>query len=111
MLGPGIDPRKMQKMMKQMGIDSKDIDADKVVIETEGGSYVIQNPKVVQITMQGQKSFQISGDVKFEEEAKSDDIKLIMEQAGCSESEAKEALEKSSGDIASAILLLKGENQ
>lgn len=111
MLGPGVDPKKMQKMMKQMGIDSKDIEAKKVVIETEDGSYIIENPQVVQITMQGQKSFQISGNVKFEEEVKSEDLKLIMEQTGCSENEAKEALEKSDGDIASAILLLKGESQ
>jgi NACalpha-BTF3-like transcription factor len=31
---------------------------------------------------------------------------MVMEQAGCSEEQAREALEKSGGDIAQAILSL-----
>lgn len=31
----GIDPRRMQSMMKQMGIENKDIPAKKVIIETD----------------------------------------------------------------------------
>jgi len=103
---PGMDPKKMQHLMKQMGIKSEDIPATKVIIETESGKYVVENPEVVQITMQGQKSFQISGEVKFEEGIKEEDVKMVMEQAGCSEKEAVEALAKTNGDIAEAIVLL-----
>ena len=102
----GMDPKKMQSMMKQMGIKSDDIPAKKVVIETETGNYVVENPQVVQITMQGQKSFQISGEVKFEEGIKDEDIKMVMEQANCSEEQAIEALKETSGDIAGAIIYI-----
>jgi alpha-NAC-related protein len=104
-----MDPKKMQAVMRQMGIKSEEIAATKVVIETEPGrSIVIENPQVTQITMQGQKSFQIAGDVRTEERASGDDIKLVMEKTGCSEVAAQAALEKSAGDIAQAILSLSG---
>ncbi len=107
MIPGGMDPKKMQAIMRQMGIKSEEIQSRKVVIETESGqSIIIENPQVTQITMQGQKSFQIAGDVKVEDNSSADDIKLIMEKTGCSEEAAKEALEKAGGDIAQAILSL-----
>ncbi len=102
----GMDPKKMQAVMRQMGIKSDDIPATRVTIETSSGAIIIDEPQVVQITMQGQKSFQVSGNVRTEEKASSDDVKMVMEQAGCSEEDAKAALEKSGGDIAEAIILL-----
>lgn len=102
----GMDPKKMQAVMRQMGIKSEDIQASRVTIETSSGSIIIEEPQVVQITMQGQKSFQISGSVRKEEKSSADDVKMVMEQAGCSEEDAKAALEKSNGDIAEAIVLL-----
>jgi len=106
MIPGGMDPKKMQAMMKQMGIQSDDIPATSVVIETESEKMTILDPQVVKITMQGQESFQITGTVQVEEKTSSEDIKMVMEQAGCSEDEAKSALEKTGGDIAEAILLL-----
>ena len=38
-----MDPRQMKRMMKQMGIDSKDIDAKRVIIETESSNIIIEN--------------------------------------------------------------------
>ncbi len=106
MMPGGMDPKKMQALMKQMGIRSEEIQSSRVVIETPDGEIVIEEPQVVQITMQGQKSFQISGKVKHTEKATGEDIKMVMEQTGCSEEEAKVALEKSGGDIAEAIVSL-----
>jgi nascent polypeptide-associated complex subunit alpha len=100
----------MQALMKQMGIKSEDISSSKVTIETSSGAIIIENPQVVQITMQGQKSFQISGNVRTEEKTSNDDIKMVMEQANCSAEEAKQALEKSNGDIAEAILSLSNKD-
>lgn len=106
---PGMDPKNMQKMMKQMGIKSEEIESAKVTIELkEGGRLVIFEPSVVQIEMQGQKSFQISGNVHEENEAGEDDIKMVMEQTGCSREEAQNALRETGGDIAEAIISLKG---
>lgn len=107
----GIDPKKMQAMMKQLGIKQEEIDANRVVIEkSDGGRIAIENPSVQKIVMQGQESWQITGDA-VEEEAGSlgireEDVKLVMEKTGKSEKEAREALEESGGDIAQAIVSL-----
>ena len=55
MLPPGMDPKKMQALMRQMGIKSENIAAKKVIIKTDSADLVIENPEVVQITIQGQK--------------------------------------------------------
>jgi len=110
MIPGGMDPKRMQAIMKQMGIKQEEIPSRKVVIETESGqSLIIENPQVTQVTVQGQKTFQIAGDVRVEDKSAAEDIKLVMEKTGCSEDAAKGALEKSGGDIAQAILSLSSE--
>jgi nascent polypeptide-associated complex subunit alpha len=106
MIPGGMDPKKMQAMMRQMGIQSEEISANSVVIETDAENIIIDSPQVTRISMQGNVSFQITGIVRKEEKTSSEDIKMVMEQAGCKEDEAKDALEKSGGDIAEAIVLL-----
>ena len=103
-----MDPKKMQQMMKQMGIAQENINASRVIIEKDDGKIVIENPSVVKIKVQGQDSFQISGDVKEEskiEEISEQDIKTVMEKTGTNEEEAKKTLEKT-GDLAQTILEL-----
>ena len=107
---PGMDPKQMARAMKQMGIKSEEIDASKVTIELkEGGRLVVFEPNVVQIEMQGNKSYQISGKVHEEQDAGEDDIKMVMESAGVSREEAQNALRETGGDIAEAIIRLKGD--
>ena len=107
---PGMDPKQMQKLMKQMGIKSEELAATKVTIELkEGGRLVIFEPNVIQIEMDGEKTFQIGGKLHEEKDAGEDDIKLVMESAGCSREEAMNALKDTGGDIAEAIIHLKGE--
>ncbi len=103
----GLNPKKMQAMMKQMGIAQEEIDASRVIIEkTDNTRTIIENPSVVKIKMQGQESFQITGDISEQEAGISEeDIKTIMEKTGVSEGKAKETLEKT-GDLAEAILEL-----
>jgi nascent polypeptide-associated complex subunit alpha len=108
---PEINPKKMQAIMRQMGISQTDIDASRVTIEKrDGGRIIIENPSVTKIVMQGQDTFQITGD-HFEESAEikisEEDIKTIMEKTGCSEEDARETLEKT-GDLAEAIMELEG---
>ena len=103
----GMDPKKMQAMMKQLGIKSEEVDAERVVIEKSDGKIVIENPNVTKVNMQGQDSWQITGEAHEEEEGiKEEDIKLVAEKAGKSEEEAKKALEEANGDIAEAIMKL-----
>jgi len=109
MIPGGVDPRKMEQMMRQMGIKQRKIDAKRVVIETEEGNYIVESPDVTEIDMKGQKSLQITGDMKFESSISEEDIKMVMEQTNCTEEQAKDALKKADGDIAEAIILLKEE--
>lgn len=113
----GLDPKKMKAVMKQMGIGQQEIPASRVIIEKEDGKIIIENPVVVKIKMQGQESFQISGDINEESvegkaESKSNDTKLeadieaIVEQTGVSKDVAAIELEKNNGDIAETIISL-----
>ena len=104
----GMDPKKMQAMMKQLGMSQEEIDAIRVIIEkTDGGKIVIENPNVSKISVQGQESFQIVGDIKEESgfQISEEDIKTIMEKTGSTEKDARNALEETK-DIADAILKL-----
>ncbi|MBI2045322.1 nascent polypeptide-associated complex protein [Candidatus Pacearchaeota archaeon] len=104
----GLDPKKMQAVMKQMGISQQEIDASRVIIEkTDGNKIVIQPANVTKIKMQGQESFQITGEAKEEEQGISeDDLKTVMEKTRASKKEAQKALEETKGDLAEAILKL-----
>lgn len=99
-----MDPKKMGALMKQMGIKQDSIDAKRVIIERDEGNLVIENPTVNKITMQGQESFQIMGEVveSFQEK----DLELIMDKTGADKEAAKKALEEAKGDIAEAIIKL-----
>ncbi|NOX71615.1 MAG: nascent polypeptide-associated complex protein [Candidatus Micrarchaeota archaeon] len=104
-----INPRQMEKMMKQMGMQTTQISADEVIIKrSDGGEIIIRDPEVSKIKMMGQESFQITGTVeeRQEPEFSEDDIMMVSEQAGVSKEEALKALEEF-GDIAGAILHLK----
>ena len=105
----GLDPKKMQAVMKQMGISQTDVEASRVIIEkSDGGRIIIDEPSVVKIKMQGQEQFQISGESREEsgEKFSEEDVKTVMEKTGVSKAEAKSALEQSDGDLAEAILEL-----
>ncbi|MBU1129039.1 MAG: Nascent polypeptide-associated complex protein [Nanoarchaeota archaeon] len=104
---PGMNPKKMQAVMKQMGISQEEIDALRVVIEkSDGSKIVIENPSVTKVKMQGQETFQIAGDA-LEESGEvgvsEEDIQTVIEKTGCTKEQAQEALEKT-GDLAGAIL-------
>lgn len=105
----GMDPRSMARMMKQMGINNEEVPARRVIIEQEGGQIIIDNPSVTKITMQGQTSFQIAGNVSEKSVLSAEDVKMVAESAGVDDAKARAALEASGGDIAEAIMKLKGE--
>jgi len=61
----GLNPKKMQALMKQMGMSQDEISASRVIIEkTDDSKIIIENPSVTKIAMQGQESFQITGEIK-----------------------------------------------
>jgi nascent polypeptide-associated complex subunit alpha len=105
-----MNPKQMKKMMKQMGIEMEEVDAEEVIIRTSTEEMIFRNPTVTKITARGVETFQIVGEyelIKKKPEISEDDVKLIMEQANVSEEEARRALEESGGDLAEALMKLQ----
>jgi nascent polypeptide-associated complex subunit alpha len=99
----------MQQMMKQMGVDMDEIDADKVEIHIGDKKLVFNSPGVSKIDMQGQEMFQLQGNYTEEEidtGPDQEDIELVKEKTGCSDEEACEALEDAD-DVAEAVMQLQ----
>ncbi|UHH25863.1 nascent polypeptide-associated complex protein [Halobacterium noricense] len=125
--GGGMNPQKMQQMMKQMGIDVDEIDATEVVIKrTDGDQLVFDNPDVTKMDARGQETYQIigepetvesAGEVEAADEAADeggsdggipeDDIELVVQRTGATEADARAALEATDGDLAAAISRLE----
>ncbi len=124
-----MNPRKMQQMMKQMGIDVTEIDAEEVVIRTADEDLVFEAPQVTKMDAQGQETYQIVGspesvesgaaaavegdadgddaDADADGAVPDDDVQLVATRAGVSEADAREALEAVDGDLAAAISRLE----
>lgn len=107
---PGMNPKKMKQMMKQLGMKMENIeDVERVVVHTPKGNYVFEPAEVVATTMQGVTTYQINGEPQFEPAELTipeGDVALVMEQTGVSEEEALAALKTNNGDIAEAIISL-----
>ncbi|MBW3012771.1 nascent polypeptide-associated complex protein [Candidatus Woesearchaeota archaeon] len=113
---PGMNQRKMQQMMKRMGMQQVDIPAELVIIRTADQEYFFDSPQVSKVNVMGQETFQIVGKpiirpLEEEVEIPKEDIETVIEQTGVSKAEALEALKKTGGDLAQAILNLKKEKE
>ncbi|MFA5141377.1 MAG: nascent polypeptide-associated complex protein [Candidatus Woesearchaeota archaeon] len=111
---PGLDPRQMQKMMKQLGVKQDTLEATEVIIKTDSKELIFRNPEVTKVNMMGQDTYQIVGrpierSISKMPEISEEDVKTVAEQANVSDEEAKEALVRNKGDIAASILELTAE--
>ncbi|MFH1505937.1 MAG: nascent polypeptide-associated complex protein [archaeon] len=109
---PGVNPRQMRQAMKRMGIQQQAIDAKEVIIRLEDREIVITNPEVAKVNMMGQQTYQIVGEehersLDTTPDISEEDVQTVVDQCGCSEKEAKKAIEDAKGDLAEAILKLK----
>ena len=113
--GAGMNPKQlkqMQRAMKQMGMDMKDVKgATEVIIKFKDKEIVINNPKVNLMDFMGQKTYQITGkpkEIKLEAklEIPDEDIELVSTQTGVSKEDALKALKDANGDLAEAIMRL-----
>ena len=101
----------MKAMMRQMGIKQEEVNAERVIIETSDKKIVIEPTNVQKIVMQGQESWQVTGEAREETREAGileEDVKMVAEKTRKSEKEAKKALEETGGDIAEAIVKLSG---
>ena len=108
--------RNAMRMMQKMGVNLEELPGvTEVSIKTNDKIIKIENPAVSLIKMQGQNMFQVSGGAITEEESKvelnENDVKLVAEQTKKSITESRIALQESEGDLAKAILKLKGEKK
>lgn len=108
---PGMNPRKMKQMMKQMGIQQVDIPATEVIIKTADKEIVITSPSVAKVNMMGQETFQISGQIEERTmssvpEISNEDVQTVVAQTGVDAEKAKAAIEEAEGDLAEAIIKL-----
>jgi nascent polypeptide-associated complex subunit alpha len=106
-----MDNRNARRMMERMGIDMKEIpNVQEVVIRTADREMHIKNPSVSEVNAQGNRVFQVAGDVEEVEVEKEifdeEDILLVQQQTGASREKAVTALEESDGEVARAILKL-----
>ena len=102
----GVNPKQMAGMMKKMGISQEQLPVRKVIFEMDDGNLIIGEPSVLKIKMQGQESYQVTGEAVEEssESFSDEDVALVAEKSGKGEDEARVALEESDGDIAEAIV-------
>jgi len=114
----GMNPKQMERMMRQMGVKVDEIKGvSKVVIFSESGNIVIDSPQVTKTKIMGQTMFQVVGEGKTEKpvpgakespsiQVSEEDVELVASQAKVSKERARQALVESKGDIAEAIISL-----
>jgi nascent polypeptide-associated complex subunit alpha len=111
--GAGMNPKQlkqMQKAMKQMGMDMKDVKGvSEVIIKFKDKELLIINPKVNVTDFMGQQTYQITGKanekkIEVELEIPEDDIELVSAQTGASKDEVIKVLKETQGDLAEAII-------
>lgn len=123
----GLNPKQLNAMMKQLGIQVENIDnVEEVIIRTATKEYVIPEAEVTVMTAPGTKTYQVVGDavVRDREDAdqeestpraaaplfSEDDVKLVAEQANVPLDKAREALAATNGETAEAIMNLMDES-
>ena len=127
--GGGLNPRKMQQMMKQMGIDVEELDAEEVIIRTGDEELYFDGAQVTKMDAQGQETYQIVGEPNVRETGAGEaeaieagsaeaeeadeggipdaDVEIVAQRAGVTESTARKVLEENDGDLAAAVSQLE----
>ena len=119
----GFSPRDLKRMLKRMGVEVEELNVLSIELKLgDGRTLVVEDPQSVALMKaRGQPGviYIVGGNIveKKEEpeeeahavEVSEEDVELVAEQAGVSKEEAKRALIEAGGDIAEAILRLKGE--
>ena len=112
--------RDTARMMAKMGVKMDELpDVTQVIIRTPSKNIVIDAPSVTMVTVQGQAMYQIAGGEVSESQPQTvptsnapleADVQLVAQQTGKSADESRKALTEAGGDLARAILILKGQN-
>ena len=128
--GGGLDPKKLNQMMQQMGVNMDEIDAEEVIIRTPEEDLVFTDAEVQRMSGQGMETYNIVGEPDERPRGEGgasaggadaggegsesdagddagaipqDDVELVAMRADVSESDARDALEAADGDLAAAV--------
>ena len=111
--------RDTARMMQKMGVKMDELpDVTQVIIKTPSKEIVIDTPTVTMVTVQGEAMYQIAGGEVSESQPQTmstvnippeADVQLVAQQTGKSMDESRKALTDAGGDLARAILILKGQ--
>jgi nascent polypeptide-associated complex subunit alpha len=81
-----VGDRQARRMMERMGINMKEIpDVEEVVIRTSSKEIHVTNPSVSEIMAQGNRMFQVAGDVEEVEREKQKFSEEEIGRASCRE--------------------------
>ena len=126
----GMSPKQMERMMRKMGIEQKDLEGVKeVLIRFADKEWVISSPQVSMIKQANAETFQIAGSKKERPLSEGDtsgtpiiaeksapkkkieipieDAALVAGQTGVDIETARQTLIETEGDLAAAILKLR----
>lgn len=108
-----MNPRKLQQMMEQMGIEMSEIDAVEVRVETADGEVLVFDaPEVTRMDAQGQRTYQIVGEPETIDadddsapalDIPDEDVDIVVARTDANPADARAALEATDGDLAAAI--------
>ncbi|HYC12345.1 MAG TPA: nascent polypeptide-associated complex protein [Nitrososphaerales archaeon] len=106
-----MDNRQARRAMERLGINMKELpDVQEVIIRTSDKELHITNATVSEVNAQGNRVFQVAGEVEETEVEKKafneEDIVLVQQQAGVNRERAMAALTEADGEVARAILKL-----
>ncbi len=103
-----LDPKKMEMMMKQLGIKIDTLEGiEEVILKAEDKEVVIVPKDIKMINARDVKTLQIV--IKTIEEKplfsiEEEDINILMQKSNLSYEDAKKLLEKHKGDLAKALI-------
>jgi nascent polypeptide-associated complex subunit alpha len=110
--GGKINPKMMKQAMKRMGIQQNELEGvQEVIIRFSDKELVIKPASVSKVNAMGGVSWQVEGQATERKldttpDISEDDVKTVMDQAGCDEVTARHAIDAADGDLAIAIMAL-----
>jgi nascent polypeptide-associated complex subunit alpha len=110
--------RDAMRMMQKMGMKVDEVpNVSQVIIKSDAKNIVIETPSVTLVTIQGQAMYQIAGGQVTEaapepvsQTVSEEDVQLVAQQTSKPVDDARKALLEAGGDLAKAIILLKGSS-
>mgnify|MGYP001772710615 CR=1 FL=1 len=121
-----FNPHELKKLLKRYGVEVEELrGVERVELFMGHKKIVITSPQVVAFKVPGHTIYQITGNEVREETTpypaeqpveqriaiSEDDVKFIMEYTGVTRDKAVDALVKAKGDLARAIMILRGEEK